>query len=297
MGSVWRRPSLLGLELLWRWSAGLPLLALGAWQAANALHGIRPDLAALESMTVFKPAEAAAIMGQQLALIVPPLLPFLSWFVPLALVMWTIASALGRTAIWRRLDPALRPRYAATALLGAARSVALLCLLALWLWGLVAAGRYSVIAPIHAGAEPNLVLYAALAVALTLLLFMVWSLTVWVLDAAPLFAMSANLSLGQSLRAAARSRSLRSKLMETNLVMGIVKVCLLVLAMVFSASPLPFETVETQSFLLIWWVFIGALYLVASDLFHVIRRAAYLALFRALASPLPDTIHGPQHGS
>ena len=32
MGNVWRRPSLLGLEVLWRWAFGVPLLVVLAWE-------------------------------------------------------------------------------------------------------------------------------------------------------------------------------------------------------------------------------------------------------------------------
>ena len=53
---------------------------------------------------------------------------------------------------------------------------------------------------------------------------------------------------------------LRGKLVEINLVMGIVKLALIVLAMVFSASPLPFQTVATQDFFLLWWMAAVLLY-------------------------------------
>ena len=44
------------------------------------------------------------------------------------------------------------------------------------------------------------------------------------------------------------------KLVEINLVMGIVKIALMVLALVFSACPLPFESVATPEFLTWWWM-------------------------------------------
>jgi hypothetical protein len=70
-------------------------------------------------------------------------------------------------------------------------------------------------------------------------------------------------------------------LIEINLVMGIVKVCLVVLALVFSACPLPFSSVETQEFLNWWWAGVGLFYVVFSDYFHVVRVAAYLRLWQA----------------
>lgn len=289
MGATWKRPGLLGLELLWRWSAGIPILLL----AARAARGVHPDLAALQSITLLKPVQAVQTVRQQLAQLLPALTPSLRWFIPLALALWTTASALGRTFIYRRLDPALRPRRVLMGALGLIRAVAFLIILALWPWGLRAAARYTITTPAATGSEPNLVLFTAFALGLTLLLFVAWSLTVWLLDAAPLFAMAQPKSeaktLTASLRAALDAAPLRSKLIEINLVMGIVRVCLLVLAMVCSASPIPFATVETQGLLDMWWVFTAVLFLVAADLFHVIRRAAYLALFRALVSKPADT--------
>ena len=309
MAQIWKRPGLLAVEVLWRWIAGLPLLLLLWMEASRALRGVPFALGALEAMTVFKPTEAAATMHAQLALTVPPLLPLLRWWVPLALLVWNVAAAWGRTFIWRRLDPSLRPRIVATFCLGLVRSFLFGTTLVVWVWGLLAACHYAVTGPAAAGQEPNLVLLMALAVALSLLLFMAWSLSSWVLDVTPLFAMTPLAGVGEaaaagssrgvlaSLRAAWHHRALCSKLMETNLVMGIVKVALLVLALVFSASPLPFASVETNNFLAGWWSFVGAVYLVFSDLFQVIRRAAYLRLFQAMVTPETDIPSGSRSAS
>jgi hypothetical protein len=78
-----------------------------------------------------------------------------------------------------------------------------------------------------------------------------------------------------------QSGALRSKLIETNLVMNIVRIALLVLAIVFSACPLPFTNVETPTFLACWWIGVGLLYLIALDYFHVVRAAVYLQLWQA----------------
>ena len=285
MGSVWKRPGLLALELLWRWSAGIPVLFF----AFRAVRNFHPDLAPLESITFLKPAQAIATIHDQLAQLLLVARPAFAWFIPLALSLWTTASALGRSSIYRRLDPALRPSPLVLATVGLTRTLTLLLTVAVWVRGLGASARYAITTPAATGAEPNVVLFAALAVSLTLLLFMAWSLTVWLLDAAPLYAMVQGKSLAGSLRAALHSGPLRSKLIELNLVMAIVKVCLLVLAMVASASPIPFESVEGPAFLAFWWAFTATLYLIASDLFHVIRRAACLALFRALTPALNDT--------
>jgi hypothetical protein len=60
-----------------------------------------------------------------------------------------------------------------------------------------------------------------------------------------------------------------------------VKIALLVLGMVFSATPLPFESVTTPAFLAWWWAGVTLIYLLWSDFFHVARLLGYLALWRA----------------
>jgi hypothetical protein len=98
---------------------------------------------------------------------------------------------------------------------------------------------------------------------------------------APLLAMLRNKWVGASLAGALRLGALRGKLAEINLVMGIVKIVLIVLALVFSSTPLPFESIATPEFLYTWWAGVGVLYLVASDFFHVARLVGYLMLWKA----------------
>ncbi len=288
MALVWKRPGLTGLELLWRWSAGVPLIALALVRGGHALHGIHLDTDALGAMTVFQPVAAMATLRQQMLNLMPFVVPLLRWLLPLSFMVWALASTAGRSAIWRRLDHRLHPPPGPVLLLGLVRLGLLAGVLALWLLGIVAAARYTVTAPARSGAEPNLVLLSALVVGLSLVLFLAWSLLVWPLDAAPLFLMAQGRGMAAGLRAAVGHRELRSKLIEINLVMGIVKVGLLVLAMVFCATPLPFASEESTAFLVGWWSLIFVLFLMALDLFHVVRRAAYLSFFRALVLPAAD---------
>ncbi len=123
--------------------------------------------------------------------------------------------------------------------------------------------------------------YCALVIVATLGLFTLWAVVSWVLSVAPLLAMLRGLGVTESLAAAFRLGPLKGKLVEINLVMGIVKIALIVLAMVFSATPLPFETVTTPDFLVKWWIGVTVLYFVGSDFFHVARLVAYLQLWRA----------------
>ena len=122
----------------------------------------------------------------------------------------------------------------------------------------------------------------------SLSLYVLWGVVSWPFYLAPLLAMQLGVGPGAALKAAFASGAVRGKLVEINLVMNIVRIALIVLAMVFSASPLPFSSVETQTFLNFWWGGVGLLYLGISDYFHVVRAAAYERLYRGDAASLGD---------
>ena len=124
-----------------------------------------------------------------------------------------------------------------------------------------------------------MVLFCAMAIVATLGLFTLWAVLSWALSFAPLLAMLKDLGPAASLAEAFRLGPVRAKLVEINLVMGIVKIALIVLAMVLSACPLPFESVATPEFMGWWYVGVTVMYLIASDLFHVVQLVAYLELW------------------
>ncbi len=285
---VWRHPSLTAIEVVWRWLAAAPLLYV-AWRTlAPTLSAIPLDTAGLESMTFFEPVRSVGVLVRQAELYRPALVQTGKWWIPLALFIWAVAAALGRNATLRRADSSTHPRFGPVALFSLLRGIAFLALLLLWGVALLLAVRHTVLTPARLGRDPNLVLLTALAVVLTLLAFLVWSLTVWALD----LRMLQNAA---HLPPATRQQraQLRSKLTETNLVMGIVRVALLVLAMTFSASPLPFQSQETQAYINVWWIGVGLFYVLSSDYFHVVRRIAYLRFLQTIAGDTGATRRTP----
>jgi hypothetical protein len=68
--------------------------------------------------------------------------------------------------------------------------------------------------------------------------------------------------------------------MEINLVMGIVSLALIVLAMVFSAAPLPFSDQLGTDTLHVVWLAATVFYLVASDYFQVVRLKSFLEFWK-----------------
>ncbi len=281
LSECWRRPSLTALEVLWRWLYGIPALLLLWHEAVKILNATPVDIAALQRMTVFDPMGAAATVAQTSSALWPPVWQVVVWLGPLLLVGWVVVSSLGRTVVLRRADSRLYARPMTLMALQALRMVALGGSFAVWFLCVQWAARIAILERLSVGGEPNLVGYFALVIVATLGLFTLWAVVSWALSVAPLLGMLRGLGVWESLAAAFRLGPLKAKLVEINLVMGIVKIALIVLAMVFSATPLPFENVTTPGFLMWWWVGVSVLYLVASDFFHVARLVAYLELWRA----------------
>jgi hypothetical protein len=239
------------------------------------------DVASLQRISILDPMAAAETLAQAASALLPPLLGIAAWLAPLLAVTWVVASALGRGIVLRHVDARLHARPLTLMLLQALRMTALAVSFAVWFACLRAAAHTAIERPIAAGAEPNLVLYSALVIVATLGLFTLWAVVSWGLSVAPLTAMQRNLGARASLAAAFRVGPLKSKLVEINLVMGIVKIALIVLAIVLSACPLPFESVATPDFMQWWYLVVTVIYLIASDFFHVVHLVAYVELGKA----------------
>ena len=230
--ACWKRPELLGRELLWRWAFGLPAAAILYYQAARiAAHAtLNPSAISLND-----PVEAGQQLAVAAAAIKPEVERAIAWLGPLLAAAWAIASGLGRSALLRRtLD----------------------------------------------SATPNLVAWSAWVICLSLGIFVLWALLSWIFSIAPLLAMLEGRGVFPSLARSLHLGPLRSKLVEINLVLGIVRLALIVLAIVFSAIPLPFTADMTGTPLYLWWAFVTLLYLLASDFFQVARLAAFVDFWR-----------------
>lgn len=279
MSAVLKRPSLTALEIAWRWCFGLLAIACVWFFAHEAVMLWALKLRDIQALLLH-----GSLVTRGKNDVHAQLWPLLA-----AIAGWSVFAGLGRGAVLRRWDHSLSLRRGTMIGLALVRAYSYALLLVAWFALLERIARTCVWTPMERGLEPAYVPGFAMAVTATLLLFMLWALTSWVLRIAPVLAMSRGLGPIASLRAAVRIGALRSKLIEINLVMGIVKVALVVLAMVFSACPLPFESVETQTFLVCWWTGVGVLFLVASDYFHAVRAAAYDALYRLHESAGPES--------
>jgi len=286
-----RRPSLTLLEIAWRWSFGIPTLAILYFEGTRILAATSLAGTGIDSLTFTDPMGAAVVLSNVAGRLWQPVMNVAVWLGPLLALAWVVVSSFGRTLVLRRMMGLSQDRLAGDTLpanaqiynqtgtvilLQLVRLLALGGSFALWFGALRLASREAIWAPLMAGGEPNLVLYFAIVIVASLGLFTLWGVVSWIFAAAPLLASLEGLGFAASLRAAAMRRDLRGPMVEINLVMGIVKIALIVLAMVFSATPLPFESVATPEFMHWWYAGVTVWYCVASDFFHVARLMQYV---------------------
>src|SRR5271165_4840242 len=281
LSECWSKPSLLAIELLWRWLLGVPLLALFAFEGLQVYSAVSSQLvsAGIDQFSIVDPMRAAEIASGVYAVVAPPIVRTALWLVPLGALAWAVVSGIGRNTVLRRYDPSLPRRPFTLSLLQLLRIVFLGGSFAFWFAAIQWSANYAL-----SGDEPNLVVYCALVICLSLGIFTLWALVSWVFSIAPLLVLLENRGVGSSLVRSLRLGPLTGKLVEVNLIMGIIKLALVVLAMVFSAIPLPFASNMEGPPLYAWWIFVSIAYLVASDFFQVARLVAFLQFWRGLAS-------------
>ncbi len=277
MGWVFRAPSLTAIEVGWRWVFGIPFLYLCWVQAQRILAAFPLEASGFNSLDSQNPWVAVVQLANVVAYYQPPVLAVLRWLVPLAALAWALISGLGRNLLLMRLNPRLPFRPAAMVTLQAAW----LALLAATVWGWFRSMQWVAVTHIGAAGEPNLVGFAIWTIWISLGFFTAWALISWVLSIAPLLLLLENRSLLSSLGQGFRlGKDFAGKLTEINLVLGIVKIALIVLAMVFAAAPLPFSDGLGGSALHIAWAASTVFYLLANDYFQVVRIKGFLEFWR-----------------
>jgi hypothetical protein len=278
---LWRRPGLLARELAWRWLYGIPALLIMAHYAQQLLNLLLASNTGIEDFSLQQPAVAAQIIAASWHAIAPAALHIAAWLAPALMLGWAIASGIGRAIVLRAITSQPRLQIVPLTLLQLLRILALAAAWTLWFQAVRWAAHRTIISGAALPtAEPDFVGFAAALISLSLGAFVLWALTSWILSIATVLVVAPNSnadrrSTASALAAAFRQGPLTMQLVEVNLVLGIVKLALIVLAMVFSAIPLPFETVMTGHALDAWWAFVAILYLAASDFFQVARLAAF----------------------
>ena len=289
MGFVWSHPTLVLIEIAWRWLFGVPFLLVAWGRAQLILAQIPPSAAGLDRLNWTNPWLSSVILADAFGRYQPPVVSVLHWLLPAGVAGWAVVSGLGRTLVLVRMESletvsGLRLSLRKLPGMIALQAVWMLALLVcLWIWyrgvGWASATHITV------GAQPDLVGYLCWLIFLSLGIYVVWALASWTLAVAPLL-----LFLGpdeppdvswRSLFAGFRlGRALSGKLMEVSLVLAIVKIMLIVLDMVFSAAPLPFADEFGPDALHVVYAVVFIAFLVANDFFNVVRIRGFAALWR-----------------
>jgi hypothetical protein len=230
---------------------------------------------ALSGLSLSDPVQAAQQLASVAVALKPQALRIALLLGPMLALAWAIASGLGRSAVISRLDPALRPARLTLIALQLLRIVALTAASLGWFRAVDWAADATL-----GGVSPNLVAYSAWVICLSLGVFVLWALLSWIFSIAPLLAMLERTGVFASLARSLRLGPLTGKLVEVNLVLGIVRLALIVLTVVFSAIPLPFEADMAGAALYLWWTAVTLLYFVVSDFFQVARLAAFVQFWR-----------------
>jgi hypothetical protein len=281
MGSVLHRPALMAVEIGWRWLFGIPFLLVCSNQAQKILAAYPLESSGFNSIDTQNPWVAATQIVHVWSFYEPHALVVLRWLLPVAAIAWVIISGLGRGLLLSRLESNSARRLPFRPLTTISLQAAWLFLLAAIFWGWLRAIGWAAATHISIVGEPDLIGYFIWAIFLTLGFFTAWALISWTVSIAPFLALCEQRSALSALRESLRlGKSFTSKLAEINLVLGIVKLALLVVAMVFSAAPLPFSDELGPQAMHLVWAASGVFFLVADDFFQVVRLKAFLEFWR-----------------
>ena len=284
---VWRSPSLTAIEIAWRWLFGIPLFLVLHAQFQQMMATLTPQASGLSKFDFQDPWTAATLLDYAIHLY-HPLFMVAFWRVaPVAVILWSILSGTGRSLLFARMQetaPGWQRRIPSVIFLQAIWACALLAAWACWfrILAALATGQIE-----RTAVEPNVVSYLVWVIFISLGVYAGWAAVSWVLRLAPILVLRERRNpFSALLRSLSAGRELAGKLAEVNLVLGIVRIMLIVLAMVFCAAPLPFSDQLGPDQMHVLYEFVGVLYLIGSDFFHVVRQQSYAALVRRYR---PDT--------
>jgi hypothetical protein len=282
MGDVFRRPSLVAIEIAWRWLFGIPFLLVCRQQAQHILAAYPLESSGFNSIDTQNPWVAAAQISSGISFYEPHMFAVLRWLLPAVGMIWIVASGLGRGLLLKRMDARMRFRpFTMMVLQGA-----WLGLFGFFVWGWLSSMRWIAATHINVAGEPDLVGYFIWAIFLSLGFFSAFAMSSWPFQIAPLLVQrekrSALSALGESLLL---GKKFTGKLIEINLVLGIVKLALIVVAMVFSAAPLPFSDELGEGAMHVVAAASVVFYFVANDFFQVVRLKAFLAFRETFRGP------------
>jgi hypothetical protein len=284
MGWVWKRPWLSVMEIAWRWAVGIPFLLLAQRQMNHVFSVLPLELSGWNEVDGQNPWVAV----RQIDVIVDKYEPIVyaafHWLLPLGVVAWIVFSGVGRALVLKVLEPGSKFRPIPFIVVQTVW-VALLTA-TLWFWFRVM--QWVAWTHIQQPVEAELVGYAQWLIFFSLGIFSLWAVISWPPAVAPILVLKEDRGALSALGASFRlGKKFTNQLLEIGLVMGIVKLALIVLTMVFSAAPLPFSDQLGPEALHVVTMAAIVFFFVASDYFHVVRLKAMVEFWRTYRGEKP----------
>lgn len=267
-----RNPSLLAIEVAWRWIFGAVALALLAFALVRLQHAviINPEEEAqLHSMS-------PELIGQALVLIayraIPIALRLAALIVPALLVLWTVAASVGRAAIMTSLIGQDRAHMRWSAFIGVH---ALRALSVLGLFGGYLAASFG--AALFANPEnPNYLLSALVFLVMFAITVALWMWVHWVLSIAAIYPVKDDASLLVSITSAFQLvRRRPGKLAGVATGNGTARSLVALVFTFFGLLPLPLYS-AAPGLLTVIEIIIALAYCVVSDWFLLARMVGYM---------------------
>ena len=273
-----QHPSLLALEVLWRWLFGIPYCYLLYLQFSRIYLDNAQAIAktGIWQASIIYPEKAALILANLYDILAPPIFHLLIWIIPLGMIVWAVFSGIGRNTVLRRYDKSLPRRWGTLIVLQLLRVIFYAAAVLFWFASIQWSARVALWGP-----SGSIVEYCTLVIVFSLGAFAAWALVSWILSIAPILALLEGRGVLSALARSFRLGPLTAKLVEINMIMGLIKLAMSVLALVWSAIPLPFEAVVQGNSLYAWWITGSILYCILSNFFQVARLAAFVEFTRA----------------
>lgn len=279
---IGRDPTLLLIEIGWRWSFGAIAILICGLSAFLILDRIKVEPSRLQAMAALNPLQLAQTIAEGLASVGAVLwrVTFLLGLILAAI--WVLVSAVGRYA--SLLRPALFPGASLQVCLvvSAFRAMLMVASIAAWFVAGLFAGALG--SATTKSGVPNFELISAVLFPAFLVIVSVWSTLNWFLSFVPLIAESGWI---QCVRSALTLIGLRrDELLEVSILNGILRAGLLIVAVLLSVAA---SSVITNTRVLITDLLAIALfYFLIADFLYLTRLIAFGKL-RAERVPQPST--------
>ena len=269
-----REPSLLAIEVAWRWTFGAVALALLAFAFVRLQHAvvINPEEEAqLHSMS-------PDLMGQALVMIAARAMPIAgrlaAILIPALLVLWSVAAILGRAVVLTRLVGPPRERMHWNGFIGVhvLRAASILGLTA----GYLAASFFAAL--FVNPEDPNYLLGALVFVVMFVVVVALWMWVHWVLSVAAIFPVTDGMGTVASVQSAFRLvRTRGGELAAVATGNGTARSLVALVFTFFGLLPLPLYSVA-PGLLTAIEIIIALTYCVISDWFLLARLVGYLEI-------------------